>query len=83
MSRPPAAELVDRISAITLATPGVVALHAGRFGEVGTYLPGRRVAGIRIDERGTQVHITVAAGHPIRQVAHRVQHVVAQVAPTP
>lgn len=39
----------DRIAAAVLGCPGVAALHGGRFGEIATYLPGRRVAGIRVD----------------------------------
>ncbi|WP_380166347.1 hypothetical protein [Jannaschia sp. R86511] len=54
-SRPPvggedprAEHLADVLAAAVLATPGVVGLHGGRFGEIGTYLPGRRVVGVRV-----------------------------------
>ncbi len=50
---------VDRIAAAVLGTPGVAALHAGAFGEVGTYLPGRRVAGVRQGDDGTHVHVVL------------------------
>ena len=41
-------EPADVVAAAVRSVPGVAGLHAGMFGEVGTYLPGRRVAGIRI-----------------------------------
>lgn len=50
---------VDRIAETVLSTPGVASLHAGAFGEVGTYLPGRRVAGIRQGDDGTHVHVVL------------------------
>ena len=38
----------DTVAGIARAVPGVTRLHPGRYGEVGTYLPGRRVvAGLR------------------------------------
>lgn len=65
----PSAHLVETLAAAVLATPGVAGLHGGRFGEVGTYLPGRRVVGVRLDAgrgpgdrpgRGTvEVHVVV------------------------
>lgn len=42
----------ERIAAAVLAVPGVVGLHDGAFGEIATYLPGRRVPGVRIDPEG-------------------------------
>ncbi|MDT8910024.1 hypothetical protein [Amycolatopsis sp. PS_44_ISF1] len=38
----------ERLAAIVLTLPGVAGLHGGRFGEISTYLPGRRVRGVRI-----------------------------------
>ena len=45
--QPAGADEVDLLAAAVRAVPGVAALHPGMFGEVGTYLPGRRVPGIR------------------------------------
>lgn len=56
------AEPADRVAAAVRAVPGVVDLHGGVLGEVGTYLPGRRVAGIRLREPGADVHVTLAWG---------------------
>lgn len=62
---PVAEDLSDRIAAVVLAIPGVHGLHAGVFGEVATYLPGRRVRGIRVDERGCAVHVVLDWAAPI------------------
>ncbi|KYH45401.1 hypothetical protein [Branchiibius sp. NY16-3462-2] len=74
-------ELVDAIAQAVLATPGVQGLHSGRFGEVATYLPGRRVAGVRTAESGSDIHIVVAWGHPVPATADAVRAAVQRVAP--
>ncbi|WP_344203425.1 hypothetical protein [Aeromicrobium alkaliterrae] len=71
-------ELADQVAAAALSVPGVDGLHAGSFGEVGTYLPGRRVAGIRITDEVTEVHVAVEMGSAIPALA---ADVVAAVAP--
>ena len=94
--QPPAIVLTDRdasstappttaevVAATVLAVPGVVKLHGGRFGELATYLPGRRVIGVRIDERGTEVHVVVSAAVPPVDTAGRIQRAVSAVAPMP
>jgi hypothetical protein len=43
------------------AVPGVVALHGGRFGDVATYLPRRRVTGVRLTAPGDRVEVHVVA----------------------
>lgn len=58
-------DLAEVVRDAVLAAPGVVALHAGPFGEVGTYLPGRRVAGVRITEEEVEVHVVAALGQPV------------------
>lgn len=62
----------DDIAAAVRAVPGVSGLHAGAHGEVGTYLPGRRVAGVRLGADATEVHIAVVMGSSIADVAQRV-----------
>ena len=57
-------ELADSIAAAVLAVPGVAALHPGMFGEVGTYLPGRRVTGVRI----TDDEVTHSFGHSLNEL---------------
>lgn len=60
---------VDRIVQTVLAVPGVAALHSGMFGEVGTYLPGRRVAGVRVGDDAIDVHVSLVFDAPVRGTA--------------
>lgn len=53
--------VVDVLAAAVLATPGVTGLHGGRYGETATYLPGRRVVGIRVSTEAVAVHLVVTA----------------------
>ncbi|MCK9794768.1 Asp23/Gls24 family envelope stress response protein [Isoptericola sp. 4D.3] len=69
-------DLADRVAESVLAVPGVVRLHAGAFGEVATYLPGRAVPGVRLRPDETEVHLVVSARHPIPSVARGVHEVV-------
>lgn len=50
---------LDRLAADVRAVPGVADLYGGAMGEIGTHLPGRRIAGLRT--RGDRTEITVAA----------------------
>jgi hypothetical protein len=47
----------DAVAAVVLAEPGVARLSSGPAGAVGTYLPGRRVAGVRLSETEVEVHV--------------------------
>lgn len=76
-------ELVDVVAALVMGVPGVVELHPGRFGEVATYLPGRRVAGVKLAGDRVEVHVVLAFGLPIRAVAHEIHAVVAAVVDVP
>lgn len=58
-------EVVDVVAAAVLAVPGVHDLHAGAAGEVATYLPGRRVNGLRMRETGCSVHVVLEWGRPV------------------
>ncbi|MGU3432961.1 Asp23/Gls24 family envelope stress response protein [Actinomycetes bacterium M1A6_2h] len=73
----PIAEQADAIAAATLAVDGVAALHGGMFGEVGTYLPGRRVDGVRVDASGVDVHVSVTPGASVPKTARAVKQAVA------
>lgn len=50
------------IAAAVSALPQVAGLHSGRFGEIATLLPGRRVAGVRV--RPDEITIGVTGRHP-------------------
>lgn len=80
---PPPESVADLVAAVVLAVPGVVRLHGGPFGGLGTYLPGRRVTGVRIDDDGTEVHVVVSATEPVVVTAARIQRAVSAVAPMP
>lgn len=52
-------DLAERVTDAVLAVPGVAAMHGGTFGEVATYLPGRRVTGVTINETACSIHVCV------------------------
>ncbi|MEW9267150.1 hypothetical protein AB1207_20555 [Kineococcus endophyticus] len=84
--------MADDLADVVRAVPGVSDLHPGALGEIGTYLPGRRVAGIRLRDEAlsgaagsaepnrypVEVHVVLQAGAPIRETAHAVHAAVAQ-----
>ena len=82
-SSPSRSRPTEVVAAAVLAVPGVVRLHGGRFGELGTYLPGRRVTGVRIDDEGTEVHVVVSDLVPVPETAARVRRAVSAIAPMP
>lgn len=59
----------ERIAEAVLAVPGVVDLHSGLFGEVATYLPGRRVPGIAIRDDDGEVHLVADLAYDLQAVA--------------
>lgn len=63
----------DRVAAAVVSCPAVSALSGGRFGEVATYLPGRRVTGVRIEPTGVEVHVVGRYGVPVTQIADQVR----------
>lgn len=73
--------VADTVADIVRAVPGVADLHAGMFGEVATYLPGRRVTGVRVTDDSVDVHITVSAESPVRPTAASVRAAVAAALP--
>ncbi|WP_430333805.1 hypothetical protein [Rhodococcus sp. ACT016] len=73
----------ERAAAAALAVPGVAGLHGGEFGTVATYLPGRRVTGIRIDDDACAVHVTARYPADLFATAERVRAVVREVVDVP
>lgn len=51
--------LAERVAAAVTAHPAVAGLHGGVFGAVATYLPGRRLTGVRIGEGQEPVELGV------------------------
>jgi hypothetical protein len=64
---------LDRLAATVLGVPGVADLYGGSMGEIGTHLPGRRIAGLR--QRSDRIEITVVAefGRELNQLAEAVR----------
>ncbi|MGV8965764.1 MAG: hypothetical protein ACOH2F_05750 [Cellulomonas sp.] len=75
--------LADDVAAAARSVPGVVSLHTGTFGEVATYLAGRRVDGVQIRPDSCAVHLVLAWGAPVLATADRVRAVVAPLVGTP
>ena len=75
------ADRADAVADAVRRVPGVVDLHGGAVGEVGTYLAGRRVLGVRLRPEATEVHVTLAYGTDARKTASAVRDAVAQVVP--
>lgn len=51
----------------------VARLSGGQFGEVATYLPGRRVRGVRLGEGHVEVHVVACWGARVADVAAEVR----------
>lgn len=76
----------DDVAAAVLAHPAVLRLDGGAWGTVASYLPGRRVLGVRIGEPGEPVEIAVVVrfGTPLPELAAELAAVVRErVGPVP
>lgn len=71
---------VDAVAAAVRGCVGVADLSSGRIGEVATYLPGRRVPGIRVHDDSLEVHVTVPYGPTVDEVAAQVRRAVSGLA---
>jgi len=76
-------ELADLVAAAVLTVPGVISLHGGLFGKTATYLPGRRVPGVRLTEDVTDIHLSVVYGAPVFATAQQVRTAVAALVTGP
>ncbi|MGF7235288.1 MAG: hypothetical protein ACQSGP_10075 [Frankia sp.] len=81
---PPVAPVpdADAVALAALAVPDVTALHGGEYGEVATYLPGRRVIGVRTRPGRAEVHVVVTFGPNVARVADRVRESILRAVPT-
>jgi uncharacterized alkaline shock family protein YloU len=55
-------------------------MSGGRFGEVATYLPGRRLVGVRLEGEEVALHVVARWGTPLPEVADAVRRAVAPFA---
>jgi NADPH-dependent curcumin reductase CurA len=69
----PETEPAELIANAVLAVPGVAGLHGGMFGEVATYLPGRRVLGVALGDDSCAIHISVRYPAHVIETAERVR----------
>ena len=77
--------LVDALAAAVAACPSVARLSGGAVGEVATYLPGRRVTGVRMAPEGrVEVHVVAYLVATVATVEREVRAAVtALVGPRP
>jgi hypothetical protein len=68
---------VDAVAAAVRSCPAVDDLDGGLLGGVATYLPGRRVPGIRIDDDRIEVHVRGVWDQPVGQIADQIRGVLA------
>jgi hypothetical protein len=77
---------VDRVAAVVAACPAVARLTGGTSGR-GTYLPGRRVPGVMVQESGgptpptVQVQVVARSGPAMGEVARQVRAALAALIP--
>ncbi|CAN5231852.1 hypothetical protein BH24ACT1_BH24ACT1_07170 [soil metagenome] len=63
----------DEIARIVQSCPSVARMAPGAAVEVATYLPGRRVPGVRLLEGSVEVHVIAHYGRPLPEVADEVR----------
>ena len=66
---------VEVIAAGVAACPSVARLYPGRAAELATYLPGRRVEGVRVADDQLEVHVVAAWDVPLPMVADEVRDI--------
>ena len=71
---------LEAVAAAALGCPLIAGLAGGRLGEIATYLPGRRVVGVRQLDGTVEVHVVARWGPPLPEVADVVRAAVAPYA---
>lgn len=75
------ARLILAIADTVEAHPAVARLDGGMFDAVTSYLPGRRVEGIRLDETTLELSVVLRLGEPLPQVVNDLRRQVAPLVP--
>jgi len=70
----------DAVAALVRGCDGVAGLDGGRFGEVTSYLPGRTVPGVAIDDYRIRVQVRSKWGVPAAELAALVTAALAPLA---
>lgn len=71
---------LDAVAGAAAGCPLVAGMSGGRFGEIATYLPGRRLVGVRLQGEELELHVVARWGTPLPEVADAVRRAVAPVA---
>ena len=71
----------EAVAAAAAACPGVVRLGTGSRLEVATYLPGRRVHGVRMADGTVEVHVVARPGTVLPDLADAIRRAVTAVVP--
>ena len=70
----------DAVVTAVESCPLVARMSGGLVGEVATYLPGRRVGGVRLSDEEVEVHVVAKWGPSLPAVADAVHQAVRPVA---
>jgi len=70
---------VDSLAAAVVACPAVARLHPGGTKFVATYLPGRRVVGIRVEDDRVLVSTVLSQGASVRTLDTQVRGALASL----
>jgi hypothetical protein len=74
-------EVVDLIAEAARACPAVAGLHAGPFGQHTTYLPGRRVSGVRLSPEESVVGVVGCYPASVAEIGSQVRAAVGALVP--
>ncbi len=72
----------EAVSAAASACPSVARMSGGPLGQVATYLPGRKVTGVRVKDGVLEVHVVARWGAVLPALGDEVRAAVAPVAGT-
>jgi uncharacterized alkaline shock family protein YloU len=67
----------DAVVAAVRSCASVAELSSGPIGTIATYLPGRKVPGVRLLDDEVEVHVVARWGFPVSRVAEEVRTAVA------
>jgi len=73
-----ASSLAEQVAAVVTSHPAVVRLHGGVFGDVATYLPGRKLTGVRIGmgDEPVELGVVLRLDRPIPAVVRELRRTV-------
>lgn len=64
---------VDAVATAVRGCPGVLDLHAGPPQLIASYLPGRRVEGVRVDRSAVAVQVRARWGTPVSELSAQIR----------